>query len=985
MASPIPARYTIPESIPHELVRKNITSLLSREVKVTVVVAPSGYGKSVVAAQWARQQQNVVWIRLTQEDRDAQYLVHALAEGIRLFGIALSNWNDHILREASVSRVVNGLLNDVNLWPDDLTFILDGGEYLSPDSAGVLASFADSLNGHRLILLQHDASPFELAPYVVRGTGQEINVQHLAFTAMESAQLSKTFDTPGADTQGLHENLQGWPAGMMLSLYAHDQRLTLTPDGLIRTLIQRLDPNIQIHLPALSVIEMWTVATPLALGLNLPAGWLAELQRVGLPMTAHGRTYAPHDVMRAYLQRELANNPQQEKTAHRYAGAWAERQGEPYTAVKHFLAAGEEKSALKVAEDLLPGWYRTANWQVARDVLSQFPDEVLSDELRSILALAYGETNDASKAEELALRQIDVRETGTAYFCLALKCYRTNEIERASGYVERGLKIATSQRDAIQLLRTKAILLLKEGLNAEALEVAKECVKRAVVYGDNALRLSSQIIYVHVHRHQSTSDAENLIASEQLYQVARETESPHRLMPVIQNYAIDLCRANQDNEGILLLNNFIEKYKESYPLCQQLLLGTLAITYRKAGQLENSLQAAKSGAIENKKAGFHAYVDDCLSTVVWHYIGSGNADMAMSAATEYLRYAEQNDFESPPQFGRLAIYSYALGERGATERNIVVAKEKQKELKTNPETIVYAIQLLLEIDEGESKFETLLSLCEAVKITPEDLGILKAGWKRLKPTFEAHALAHPENTVIREMIDSVEHSSEKMLFHVSIKTLGDNSLLIQNSEIRLGYASALESLVYHLLYPRASQDELAKAIWSSADLYKARGSSQKARGTLNKVLRDAVGSTTVELIQTSGPGRRNLEWHINPDVIVDLDALRVLNSQNAEEIYSLYQGQFLPGNSHDWVVEERLHINKHVSEIYQIKAAAEGNTTEALRWLMRAAMIDQEVATFEKARHLSIVLGENNIRQSVDDALEALAHGNEVQLRSWLN
>ncbi|WP_029484774.1 hypothetical protein [Deinococcus marmoris] len=74
-----------------------------------------------------------------------------------------------------------------------------------------------------------------------------------------------------------------------------------------------------------------------------------------------------------------------------------------------------------------------------------------------------------------------------------------------------------------------------------------------------------------------------------------------------------------------------------------------------------------------------------------------------------------------------------------------------------------------------------------------------------------------------------------------------------------------------------------------------------------------------------------------------------------------------------------------VARVYQAHANALGETSDALQWLMRAAMADQEPDTFERVMALSRVLGRQEIERSAQQALEALRDGHAPHLTHWTN
>src|SRR5690606_34168687 len=78
----------IPPSRPVAVARPHLTATLEREVvrhRLTVVLAPAGYGKSSLLAEWARSSSfAVAWLSLEEDDNDLErflrYLVAAWRE-----------------------------------------------------------------------------------------------------------------------------------------------------------------------------------------------------------------------------------------------------------------------------------------------------------------------------------------------------------------------------------------------------------------------------------------------------------------------------------------------------------------------------------------------------------------------------------------------------------------------------------------------------------------------------------------------------------------------------------------------------------------------------------------------------------------------------------------------------------------------------------------------------------------------------------------
>ncbi len=254
-----------------------------------------------------------------------------------------------------------------------------------------------------------------------------------------------------------------------------------------------------------------------------------------------------------------------------------------------------------------------------------------------------------------------------------------------------------------------------------------------------------------------------------------------------------------------------------------------------------------------------------------------------------------------------------------------------------------------------------------------------------EPIFRAYQAAQIEESFFSELLMNAHLLGHLEQKEVSLNLLGHFQIAVNGEALRLNYSTALEALVYRVLHPTALQDEIAVTIWPTPDLARARGSAQQARRTINRTFQTAFKQPAFELLQASGGGRRNPRWTINTEVAISCDALEILSSTDAQAVQQLYKGPFLPGSDHDWVTEFRALIARHVAQVYQAQADALGETSDALLWLMRAAVTDQEPDTFERVLALSRILGKQEIERSAQQALAALREGHLPQLTHWMN
>ncbi|MDV6376172.1 hypothetical protein [Deinococcus arenicola] len=949
------------------------------------MLAPSGYGKTLLLAQWGHQQNgNVVWLKLHQEDRDVNFFLQSLADAFQYFGLNLSYWKSGAILETSPSRALLTLLNDINNHPSDLTLVVDGGEYLSDDSANMLNALIDGLGeGHRIFIAQHEASSFQIAPFIISGNGLEINTEQLRFVEDDVSVLTQRFET-----EQLPSNyLQGWPAGIMLGIHAQNSQLHATTENLLLTLLRRLPEELQQALPALSVMEIWTPATPTVLHLDLPGNWLDQLRRVGLPISQQGKAFIPHDALREYLQDILQRDETLFKEVQGHAAQQADREGRPYAATLHFLAAGQVENALNVIQNLLPGWYRTANWKVAIDLLSKVPDESLTSELRSILALSLGETGQGELAEALALRQIEMSPTATAYYTLTLRNYRMGRLDEMQKSIDDGLEVArtvsapTSQRDTIQLLRTQAALLVSIGKREEALEIAEDVVRRAAIYGDNSLRISTQSVKAHIMQALNYDPEALLDQYSSLYE-SSVNENPHRMMPVVQTYARQLNRMRRPQESLDILYGYIKSYGEIYPLANLLLIHDVALAYLNLGDYEKSLEIAVEGYKSALKHDHKIYLSSNLFIILWIYFSKNRMELAENLLKSALpQIDDQGPQGSSAGFSERAFFKLILGIPAE-------ALELTDEAFTTdqvPETSAVLIAMFILHQRDELRFDLAQKLRQALSIFGEDHALYQVAFNKFEPVFRAYREARIEEDFFAELLANEYLIAQVEKREVRLTLLGSFQVNVNGKDLRLNYTTALETLVYRVLHPAALQDEIAVAIWPTSNLARARGSVQQARRTVNRTFQTAFKQPTFELLETTGGGRRNPRWTTNTEVSIGCDALDILSSTDAETIRKTYKGSFIPGSDHDWVLEFRTLISRHVAQTYQTHSSSLGETPEALRWLMRAAMADQEPSTFGRVMTLSRVLGRQEIEQGAQQALDALREGNTLHLNHWTN
>ena len=216
--------------IPAPSVRKvSRTALVNRlrtdlgGAAVVTIVAPAGYGKTTLLAQWAeRDERPFAWVTLDRRDNDPVVFLRDLVAAMAVVGPvdrrvvkALTSADDSIWTTA-VPRVA-AMVAAAEEWVLvlDNAHVLDAGE-----SAEVLAVLADELpEGSTLVL----SARVEPALAVGRRTGgdlAELGAEDLAFTRRETALFVRnagvTLSEPAMTA--LSQKTEGWAAALQLLL-----------------------------------------------------------------------------------------------------------------------------------------------------------------------------------------------------------------------------------------------------------------------------------------------------------------------------------------------------------------------------------------------------------------------------------------------------------------------------------------------------------------------------------------------------------------------------------------------------------------------------------------------------------------------------------------------------------------------------------------------------------------------------------------------
>jgi LuxR family transcriptional regulator, maltose regulon positive regulatory protein len=421
-----------PRPRPGTVCRSALIDRLVREDSqpVVAVVAPAGYGKTTLLAQWAEHTGHpFAWVSVDERDNDPKVLLTYIAAALdtvepvdgRVFDALASP------RSSVPGSVVPQLGSALAAMTAPVVLVVDDVHLLhNPECRAALSVLADHVPaGARLVLAGRTEPPLRIARLRAEGRITEIGRADLSLTREEAASLLRQAEVllGEDDVAELHERTEGWAAGLYLAAlalreggsvgsavvsFAGDDRLV--SEYVESEFLSRIPPRHRAFLTRTAVLERMSGSLCEAV-LDLPgsAATLAELARSNLllvPLDRHGKWYRYHHLFRDMLLAELERlEPGLMPVLRRRAAGWCLRHDRPEEALEYFIAAGDIEQAGRLVEELwLPAYRQTRvttiqrwlRWLQDRDAIAGHPRIAV---FASVLA---GQTGRPAEAERWA-------------------------------------------------------------------------------------------------------------------------------------------------------------------------------------------------------------------------------------------------------------------------------------------------------------------------------------------------------------------------------------------------------------------------------------------------------------------------------------------------------------------------------------------------------------------------------------------------------
>ena len=482
-----------------------VDRLLASSAPVISVVAPPGYGKTILLAQWAERRRSAVgWVSLDDHDNDPAVLLTYIAVALdRIERISPTVFRA-LASSGAAMEVPRRLASAMATMDRPFTLVVDHLEAVTNrECLDTIAALAVAVpGGSQVAIASRDGLPLPEARLRAQGGIVEIGVDDLAMDEQEAAMLLREAEVElaDADVHELVRRTEGWPAGLYLGALANREGgaptgigVTFTGDDryvvdyLRSEFLDRVSPSDVAFLTRSSILDrMCGPLCDATLGVTGSSEALEQLERRNLlivPLDRRREWYRYHHLFGELLRSELRRRePDILDALHLRAATWCERNGMPEAAIPHAQAAcADDRVASIVLQLANPVWasgrcdtvLRWMEWFEANDLIERHPAIAVHGALMFALVGKPGATERWATAAERTtatgvLADGNTMESTLAYL-RALLCRRGPEEMRRDARISwQGLSPSSPYRSTMLHVEGLSHLLVGDADVADA-------------------------------------------------------------------------------------------------------------------------------------------------------------------------------------------------------------------------------------------------------------------------------------------------------------------------------------------------------------------------------------------------------------------------------------------------------------------------------------------------------------------------------------
>ncbi len=403
-----------------------LSRLESSSSPVVLLVAPAGYGKTTVLAQYAeRATRPAAWLNLDEGDEDPAVLLTTMENALARAGLALANRAPLSVESGSaMTRGIDQLLESVDSEAKGVLILDHLDDLPSQKCLDVVGALMAKSRGH-LQVMAAARSHTGLPVGVLRAHDDALVLgsEDLAMTGSEIEQVFASAGLKQASLEDVTRHTEGWPAAVYLTARAMAAGSPAPGDVAVRgddifladylseELMGGLESDVESFLIRSSILSrMSGDVCDYVLEIEHSAEVLNRLEESNLlvmPLDRARTWYRYHSLLQDYLRSELHSHfAEEESDLHSRASAWFGENGFNELAIDHARQAGDYDRVVSLLAGSARSFYasgryetlvRWFDWLEQADVLGEYP------ELAAIGTFARALGGDAGGAERLSL------------------------------------------------------------------------------------------------------------------------------------------------------------------------------------------------------------------------------------------------------------------------------------------------------------------------------------------------------------------------------------------------------------------------------------------------------------------------------------------------------------------------------------------------------------------------------------------------------
>lgn len=407
---------------------------------LTLISAPAGYGKSVLASMWLESCDCPSgWVSLDERDNDLSAFIAYLLAAVKTAFPDISLHSQALLETPTmlpVPLLARHLLNDLDQIKTPFILALDDVHVIHEQA---IIDLLTELLKHppramHLLLIGRQDPPLPVASLRAYQRITEIRMRDLRFRPPETAELLELNFQRAIDEDVAAEwtrQTDGWATALHLAVLFHrhhpeaaDLRVPIQGGGdylqqyLLAEVLTRIPPDKQTWLLKTSLLDRF--CAPLCEAVCQEEGetltgqafvsWLQASNLFLFPLDDLGEWFRFHHLFQNHLQNLLQGQLSREVRLayHLRASRWLAENGWIDEAIQHKLATGDTSGAVALMAQHRHQLMNAERWNQLTHLIRLFPDDVVDNDLilaitKAHLPAAYGheQVRMLSRAKQL--------------------------------------------------------------------------------------------------------------------------------------------------------------------------------------------------------------------------------------------------------------------------------------------------------------------------------------------------------------------------------------------------------------------------------------------------------------------------------------------------------------------------------------------------------------------------------------------------------